>query len=121
MERSVQRRRAEQRFADAWRRRGGFQRPRAAPRTPDSRRWKPPPPASLRAALQIVSSQSPVTFQNPPKHLPTPEGAHLGRSRGDGQYAPDLMKLHSFDMTKDDHFSVLHGKPGERPVKPRLT
>jgi len=31
------------------------------------------------------------------------------------------MKLHSFDMTKDDHFSVLHGKPGERAVERCLT
>src|SRR3989449_11220024 len=121
MERSVRRRRAEQPLADAHRRRGGFQRPRAAPRTPESRRGKAPPPPSLRAALQIASSQSPVTFQNPPKHFASPEGAHPGPSRGDGPYPPDPVKFHPFDMTQHNRLPVLHGKQGERPVKPCLT
>src|SRR5207249_8248608 len=114
MERSVRRRRAEQPLADACRRRGGFQRPRAAPRTPESRRGKAPLPASPRAALQIASSQSPVTFQNPPKHFASPEGAHLSRSRGDGQYAPDLVKFHPFDMTQHDRLPVLQDRKSTR-------
>ena len=55
------------------------------------------------------------------KHFPSPKGAHLDSSHRNAQDTPDLMKLHSFDMTKDDHFSVLHGKPGERAVERCLT
>src|SRR3989442_9927061 len=121
MERGARRRRAERPFADAFRRRGGSQRPRAAPRTPGPRRGQAPLPPSLRAALQSAPPQSPATFQNPPKHFASPEGAHLGRSRGDGQYAPDLVKFHPFDMTQHNRLPVLHGKQGERPVKPCLT
>ena len=55
------------------------------------------------------------------KHFPSPKGAHLDSSHRNAQDTPDLMKLHSFDMTKDDHFSVLHGKPGERAVDRCLT
>src|SRR5438093_3067029 len=121
MERSVRRRRAEQPLADAFRRRGGFRRVRATPRTPGSRRGKAPLPAFPRATLQSASSWSLFTLDETTKHFPSPKGAHLDSSHRNAQDTPDLMKLHSFDMTKDDQFSVLHGQPGEPDVQRCLT
>src|SRR5439155_7008095 len=94
-----------------------FRRVRATPRTPGSRRGKAPLPAFPRATLQSASSWSLFTLDETTKHFPSPKGAHLDSSHRNAQHTPDLMKLHSFDMTKDDHFSVLHGKPGERAVE----
>src|SRR5262249_31961721 len=108
-------------FPDALRTRGGCRRARAAPRTRPSRRARAPRPAVPRAALQTASSRSPFTLEKTAKHFPGAKRAYLDRAHRNAQHAPDLVKLHSLDVTEDDDFPVLHGKLGERALERGFT
>src|SRR5262249_30718343 len=94
-------------FPVARRRRGGFWRARVAPQTLAVRRERAPRPADLRAILRNASSRSPFTLQEATKHFPSAKGAHLDRAHRNSQHAPDLVKLHSLDMTEDDDVPIL--------------
>src|SRR5262249_13228455 len=104
-------------FPDAPRTRGGCRRARAAPRTRPSRRARAPRPTVPRAALQTASSRSPFTLEETAQHFPSAKRAYLDRAHRNAQHTPDLVKLHSLDVTQDDDFPVLHGKSGERALE----